>query len=360
VGPAASLAKSGQTGQGESLTAEDPIVDVGIPAYRRPDYLTEAIESVLSQTLTRWRLFISEDGPGSSEVAAAVAPYLTDPRIHYSVAGERLGPPGNKNILLRAGSAPFVAILDDDDRWRPTVLTRRVSFLEEHPQCAFVFSAINEIDEQGRWLRETGFFGAEGVVESKDFVHRLLQGYFVRPASLLVRRTAYQAVGQAFDESFPYIYDEEMWFRLAVRFPVGYLAECDADHRIHHSQDSFGVRPADQILRFLDRAEAVVEREPWAAQWSQRERNRTRSQWLLSATLDALERGEERRASAHLRRALRLHPWSVRDRRAIAALVGLTFGRRAGRLVGGSARALVRRQRWRRARRREKPEQSVG
>jgi glycosyltransferase involved in cell wall biosynthesis len=360
MGSAASVAKSSQTGEGESLTVQDAIVDVGIATYRRPAYLREAIESVLSQTLPRWQLFISEDGPGSSEVAEAVAPYLSDPRIRYSAAGERLGPPGNKNILLRAGSAPFVAILDDDDRWRPTVLASRVSFLEEHPECAFVFSAINEIDERGRWLRETGFFGAEGVVESKDFVHRLLQGYFVRPASLLVRRSAYQAAGQAFDESFPYIYDEEMWFRLAVRFPVGYLARCDADHRIHHSQDSFGVRPAEQILRFLDRAEAVVEREPWAAQWSHRERNRTRSHWLLSATLDALERGDARSASAHLRHALRLHPWSVTDRRAVAAVVGLTFGRRAGRLVGGSVRALARRQRWRRVRRRENPEQNLG
>jgi glycosyltransferase involved in cell wall biosynthesis len=336
-----------------------PLVDVGIPTYRRPDYLREVIESVLSQTFDRWRLLISEDGSGSGAVAETVEPYLGDSRIRYATAGERLGPPGNKNILLRAGSAPYVALLDDDDRWHPSVLERRVSFLEDHAECGFVFSAVNEIDEAGRPLRKTGFFGAEGVVEGKDFAPRLLQGYFVRPATVLVRRSAYRAVGEAFDVDFPYIYDAEMWLRLAVHFPVGYLADCDADHRIHHAQDSFGVRASEQYLRFLDRAEAVVDRQPWAAQWSEQERNRTRSYWLLSATLDALEQGDRRAASAHLRRALRLHPRSIVDGRAAAALVGLSLGGRAGRLVGGSGRALARRHRWRRTRRPERSGHNV-
>jgi hypothetical protein len=96
------------------------------------------------------------------------------------------------------------------------------------------------------------------------------------------------------------------------------------------------------------------------AQWSEQERKRTRSYWLLSATLDALEQGDRCGASAHLRRALRLHPRSIVDGRAAAALVGLPLGRRAGRLVRGSGRALARRRRWQKARRPERSEANVG
>jgi hypothetical protein len=39
-------------------------------------------------------------------------------------AGPRLGVCGSKNLLLRSGSAPYVALLDDDDRWEPTFLGR--------------------------------------------------------------------------------------------------------------------------------------------------------------------------------------------------------------------------------------------
>jgi glycosyltransferase involved in cell wall biosynthesis len=322
--------------------------------------LKEAIESVLSQRLDRWRLRIMEDGPGSSTVAEAVEPYLSDPRIAYSAAGARRGAVGNKNMLLRTATAPYVALLDDDDRWHPSLLSRRVAFLQGHQDCGFVFSACYEIDEAGNRLRKTGFFGSEGVVQGKTFATRLLQGYFVRPDSLVVRRSAYEAVGNAFDETLPYIYDAEMWLRIALRFPVGYLANCDSDHRIHHAQDSFGVRASEQYLRFLDRAEVLVDRQQWAAHWSKRDRSQTRAYWLLSATLDALEQGERRAASAHLRDALTLHPKSLADGRASAALVGVLFGRRAGRIVGGSVRGLARRHRWRRARRRERSGQDLG
>jgi glycosyltransferase involved in cell wall biosynthesis len=324
------------------------LVDVGIPTYRRPRFLSEAVDSVLSQTFDRWRLFISEDGPGTGEVAAAVEPYLRDARIHFSTSGARQGPPGNKNALLRAGSAPYVAILDDDDRWHPALLARRVSFLEDHPECGFVFSASYEIDDAGNRLRKTGFFGPEGVVTGEAFAVRLLQGYFVRPASLLVRRSAYDAVGASFDETLQYIYDADMWLRIALRFPVGYLADADSDHRIHHGQDSFGVRASEQYLRFLDRAEALVDAQPWAAAWSRRDRSRVRSSWLLSASLDSLEQDDRRSAAARLRRALQLHARHVFDGRAAAALAGVLLGRRAGRAIGGAGRALARRQRWRR------------
>jgi glycosyltransferase involved in cell wall biosynthesis len=337
-----------------------PLVDVGIPTYRRPDYLKEAIESVLSQTFDRWRLQISEDGPGTSAVANAVEPYLSDTRIRYSAAGEQRKPAGNKNLLLRMGSAPFVAILDDDDRWHPTFLDRRVAFLDEHPACAFVFSAVNEIDERGMRLGEAGSFYAEGVVESEHFVPRLLQGYFVHTPSVLARRSAYETVGNSFDESLPFIYDSEMWFRLALHSPVGFLASCDADYRIHRSQDSFGVRPSAQVLSFLRHAEKVVARQPWGGTLSEEDRRRTRANWFLSAALDHLERGDRRTASTHLRQALKLDARRAKDKRTMAALIGILLGRRAGRFIGGSVRTLVRQQRWRRTRPRDGSRWKVG
>ena len=52
-----------------------------MPAYKRPQFIAEAIESVLAQTHTDWRLLVSENGPGGGEVEAAVRPYMSDPRV---------------------------------------------------------------------------------------------------------------------------------------------------------------------------------------------------------------------------------------------------------------------------------------
>ena len=84
-----------------------PLVDVGMPAYRRPEFIGEAIESVLAQTHTNWRLLVSENGPGGGEVEAAVSPYTSDPRIRFAATGKDLGPPANWTRLVQAGTAPY-------------------------------------------------------------------------------------------------------------------------------------------------------------------------------------------------------------------------------------------------------------
>ena len=58
-----------------------PLVDIGMPAYLRPHFIAEAIESVLAQTHTDWRLFVSENGRGGGDVEAVVRRYADDARI---------------------------------------------------------------------------------------------------------------------------------------------------------------------------------------------------------------------------------------------------------------------------------------
>ena len=63
----------------------------------------------------------------------------------------------------------------------------------------------------------------------------LLRHNLIGMPTVLVRRSAYEAVGPAFDEHTVY-FDYQMWLRLALRFPVGYLAVWDASYRVHDRQ----------------------------------------------------------------------------------------------------------------------------
>jgi len=71
----------------------------------------------------------SQPGPGGGPVADAVAPYLGDPRVRYSSTGTPVGAAGNMTALINSETAPYVALLHDDDRWEPDFLARRVAFL---------------------------------------------------------------------------------------------------------------------------------------------------------------------------------------------------------------------------------------
>jgi glycosyltransferase involved in cell wall biosynthesis len=321
---------------------------VGIPAYRRPRYVVEAIESVLGQTLTGWGLVISDSEAPGGEIERAVASYLDDQRITY-VAQERTAAE-NWTSLIQAGSAPYVALLHDDDRWHPDFLRRRVEFLERHPECAFVFSGNVEIDGTGDEIGQSRLWLAEGVHQPTDFAPELYRHNVISPVSIVVRRSAYQAVRPVFDERFAY-FDYEMWFRMAVRFPVGYLAVRDCDYRIHDVRvtnepglHGGAVYLGEQMLVFLDHLEALMREWLPELEIEGRLRRRKRSFHLLAAALDAAAQRKRGRSLAFLARAVRTYPPSIADPRILACLVALGLGPMGARALTRLRRIVLRRR----------------
>ena len=91
----------------------------------------------------------------------------------------------------------------------------------------------------------------------------LLRHNLIGMPTVLVRRSAYEAVGPAFDEHTVY-FDYQMWLRLALRFPVGYLAVWDASYRVHDRQVTMTVEAAGglQELTLLDQIDGLLAKAP--------------------------------------------------------------------------------------------------
>jgi glycosyltransferase involved in cell wall biosynthesis len=323
-------------------TETTPRVDVGIPTKGRRRYLTEAIESVLAQTFDRWQLVISDNAPGDRALADLLRPYLSDPRVRHMRIEEDVSAARNSTIAASAGTAPYVAVLHDDDRWEPEFLARRVAFLERNPSCGFVFSGHFEIDENGVELRRPPHGLPEGVVASEEFARFLLAprgrplapGGGVPAPTVLMRRSAFEAVGPAFDERFSSFFDWEMWFRLGIRFPVGYLAVRDAHFRLHPTQAHRAIRHfGEEKLLAWPHVEQLIDRELPVARLGDEDRARRRSGAFLTTALDALEEGDRRRSVACLAEAIRVRPRSLLDARVPVLVAFLPLGAHARRVL---------------------------
>jgi glycosyltransferase involved in cell wall biosynthesis len=318
-----------------------PRVDVGIPTKGGRRYLVEAVESVVGQSFDHWQLVVSENGPGDESVAELLRPYLSDPRVRHIKTGEAVSAARNSTIAASAGTAPYVAVLHDDDRWEPEFLARRVDLLERNPSCGFVFSGYVEIDANGAEIRRSPIVLPEGVHPSDQFVRFLLapHGRPVAPGGIpaptvLMRRSAYEAVGPAFDERFSSFFDWEMWLRLGIRFPVGYLGVRDAHFRIHPMQMHRAVRQfGEEKLHLWPHVDELIDRELPGARLGEEDRAWRRSGALLTAALDALEEGDRRRCFTRLAEAVRIRPRSLLDPRVPALLACLPFGARARRVL---------------------------
>ena len=318
-------------------------MDVGIPTFGRPRYVREAVESVLAQTLASWRLVIQEDGPGGEAVREAVEEYLTDPRVEYRATGEHVGAARNMTELLRAGSAPYVGLLHDDDRWDPEFLERRVDFLHAHPGCGFVFSGHTDIDGEGRARGRSELPLPEGEHPPETFVPMVLRHDLVDTPTVLVRRSAYEDAGARFDERFPHLYDWEMAIRLGLVSNAGFLATWDAAYRWHGAQSYMDPNRAAEYLGVFEAGgRLVAERAPHLALPAS-ETARLRAGYRLSVALDELGAGRRREAARQTGAALRARPLAALDRRVPAIAAGVVLGRPGRRAVAALRRVLRRR-----------------
>jgi glycosyltransferase involved in cell wall biosynthesis len=301
----------------------ESVVDVGIPTYGRPRFVVEAIESVLAQTHESFRLLVAEDGPGGGEIAAAVAPYLEDSRVRYEPSGEHLGAARNLSRIIDDSTAPYVAILHDDDRWHPNWLRHRVRFLEAHPECGLVFGEHYDIDEAGRRVgRSKGHLKA-GQQEHVAFAREMLRRNLIGTPTVLVRRAAYEKVGPDFDDRHAMVFDWEMMLRLALSAPVGYIQVWDSDYRTHSKQISTQAKRGHDYLELFDAMCAQARAAGAQFALPEGERRRLHARYLVSAALDEIEDRDRAAALRLLRAAVREHPAVTLSPATLAALAGL-------------------------------------
>ncbi|UUZ60009.1 glycosyltransferase family 2 protein [Nocardioides sp. B-3] len=124
-----------------------PRITFAIPYYRGRDYLSEAIGSVLAQTVSDWQLLVVDDcGP---EPADDVVAAFHDPRITYVRNERNLGLAGNWNECVRLTTTPPVTILHGDDRLLPDYAARVLAAAEAQPGVTVLFTDTVNIDGDG-------------------------------------------------------------------------------------------------------------------------------------------------------------------------------------------------------------------
>ncbi|WP_203917887.1 glycosyltransferase family 2 protein [Rugosimonospora africana] len=106
-----------------------PEVSVVIPTRNRPELVPRAVRSALDQTLREIEVIVVVDGPDPSTGEALAA--HADPRLRLVELPESGGAPAARNIGAKEATAPYVALLDDDDEWLPEKLATQLKLAQE-------------------------------------------------------------------------------------------------------------------------------------------------------------------------------------------------------------------------------------
>jgi hypothetical protein len=176
--------------RGVAAHASPPLVSVVIPTTGRAS-VADAVRSVLSQTYPHTEVIVVYDGP-AGELSFDLP---TDPRVKSVATGERRGSGPARTLGTRLATGKYLALLDDDDAWRPRKLEVQLAILEQEEPSANVvcFSQFRLVDEQGR-----GDFVAPKRVNRPDetiaeylFVRRWIRWgeAVVHPSTLMCERS---------------------------------------------------------------------------------------------------------------------------------------------------------------------------
>ncbi len=117
-------------------------VDILMPVANGIEFLFESVQSVLHQTYTDWNCWIVLNGIGLREDAKAVATAVAamddrNNRIHV-LESQGTDKCEALNDALTRTAAPWIALLDVDDRWLPTKLQVQMAAANDMPDVAVI------------------------------------------------------------------------------------------------------------------------------------------------------------------------------------------------------------------------------
>jgi tetratricopeptide (TPR) repeat protein/glycosyltransferase involved in cell wall biosynthesis len=191
-------------------------ISIMIPVYEvgRESWLRGCIESILEQDRgADWgEIVVVDDCSPSGNVAGIVKDY--EPRVKYVRNDANLGLIGNHNRCIEIARGDFVHFVHQDDRVEPGFYDAVLDPMIARDDLVAAFSGWQSIDEDdqlaGHWPSET----TQPAVLPNPVQALGLYSWMTFP-SIIVRRSSYETVG-GFSPSFPFIFDVDMWSRLAV------------------------------------------------------------------------------------------------------------------------------------------------
>lgn len=225
--------------------ASNSFVSVIIIFLNAEDFLTEAVESVLSQTHSNWELLLVDDGSSdrSSEIARSYAARQPG-RILFleHEAHQNLGMSASRNLGIRKANGRYIAFLDADDYWLPTKLATHASILDAQPNVGMLygstrywFSWTGRPEDSKRDYIPEQRVRTDTLFYPPHLLPLLVEGRVEVPStcSILVRSEVVRSVS-GFEESFRGMYEDQAFYvKVCLSTQVLATNDCLAWYRQH-------------------------------------------------------------------------------------------------------------------------------
>jgi glycosyltransferase involved in cell wall biosynthesis len=210
-----------------------PKVSIIMLSYNYGRYISEAIDSVLSQSYPDYELIIIDDcsDDGSDSIIREYA--SKDDRIKFFINPKNRGIASSFNSGLDKCTGEYIGYISSDDIWERNRLEAGVSILDTRPDIHYVYSNLSIIDDNGMLTGQTVndlYYNPRGKYSGNVF-DKLIKGNFICFSCLLVRSKTITGIN--INPDLKYMNDYQFFLEISERGNFHYIDAVLARYRVH-------------------------------------------------------------------------------------------------------------------------------
>ena len=131
------------------------LVSIGVPIYKRLEYLPSVLRMVGSQDYPAIELIVSDNGENGTKVQEIIQAegYARPYRFRQNRSTVNMIP--HYNQIIAEATGEYFVTLNDDDEISSNFVTELVHQLEQHPEATLAFARQEIINTAGEVIRKS-------------------------------------------------------------------------------------------------------------------------------------------------------------------------------------------------------------
>jgi glycosyltransferase involved in cell wall biosynthesis len=129
-----------------------PLVSIGLPAHNGARYITQTLNSLISQTFTDFELIISDDASTDRTLAICKEFADKDKRLRLYRNERNIGMLQNFRLVFERSQAQYFMWASDHDVWLPEFIEEHVAVLDQFPEVVLAYPLSKDIDANDTFL----------------------------------------------------------------------------------------------------------------------------------------------------------------------------------------------------------------
>jgi len=261
-----------------------------IPCHNRASFVESALKSAMDQDYPNHEIIVVDDG-STDNTQNLLAQLVKENRPQHDIKiitlEQNNGVSYARNRGVEYASGNIIALLDSDDTWSSTKLSRQIDYLSHAP-----FLTI--LQSQERWFRNGQEIGQKIYHQKKEgwIFNDCLERCLISPSSVLFRKSIFRQLS-GFNETLPACEDYALWLFWAFNYPVGLCNDISLHKTGGHPQLSQQFSRMDHfrviaLITFLDKTFGTL--TPYPEPLVPNPKNDTQNKRVFEKTLEVLQR----------------------------------------------------------------------